>query len=204
MGSDLTKGLSMSRETIVEDLSAILLKNKAVSEKEAHALQRVFKESSHDNFCDFLLGEGLVEETDLLRALSQYYKVPSFEVTGYFFEHFLLHRFPKEFMLVNGFIPLEVDEDSLVVVASDPAIPGLESALREFVSYDIIFFVGLRRDIIDAVEEFYDNPPQQENEEPTMDEEAREESEMVEEDNERKELSYGDIIYRDDQDKWRD
>lgn len=194
----------MAHETMVEDLSAILLKNKTVSEKEAHALQRVFKESSHDNFCDFLITEGLIEETDLLRALSQYYKVPSFEVTGHFFEHFLLHRFPKEFMLVNGFIPLEVDQDSLVVVASDPGLPGLESALRGFVSYDIIFFVGLRRDIIDAVEEFYDNSPLLDNEEPTLDEAAREDSEMVQEDNDRKELSYGDVVYRDDQDKWRD
>ena len=193
-----------SQETIVQELTAILLKNKTVSEKEAHALQRVFQESSRDNFCDFLIEEGLVEEEALLRALSQYYKVPSFDVKGYFFEHFLLHRFPKEFMIMNGFIPLEVEGDSLVVVASEPERNGLESAMRNFVSYDIIFFVGLGRDIIDAVEEFYDNPPQQDNEEPTLDEEMREEKETVHEDDDRKELSYGDIVYRDDEDKWRE
>jgi Type II secretion system (T2SS), protein E, N-terminal domain len=200
----ITEGKTMAHEKIVSELTAILLKNKMVSEKEAHALQRVFQESSRDNFCDFLLEEGLVEEEDLLHALSQYYKVPSFDVHGYFFEHFLVHRFPKEFMLLNGFIPLEVDEDSLVVVAADPEVPGLESAMRNFVSYDIIFFVGLRRDIIDAVEEFYDKPPQEDNEEPTLDEQMREEKETVQEDGDRKELSYGDIVYRDDEDKWRD
>lgn len=193
-----------ARGTIVDQLSAILLKNKSISEKDAQELQKAFHDSARDNFCDFLVEEGFVQEEDILRALSRYYQVPPFDTRGYFFDHFLLRKFPEEFLVRNAVIPLEVDEDILVVVAADPTIEGLESEIRSFVSYDIDFYVGLGRDIIDAIEEYYDKPPLQENEEQSLDEEIREEKEAIEHDEERKELSYGDVIYKDDEDPWRD
>ena len=53
----------------------------------------------------------------------------------------------------------EVDGNILSVVASKPDKPGLESAIREYISYDVVFRVGLRRDICDTVKEFYDKSP---------------------------------------------
>jgi len=143
-------------DTFVDGLTTILAKNKVIKPEEATAMKKAFHESEKPEFDEFLLQEGLVQESDLLKALSQYYQVPAFDVLGYLFRHHLITMFPKDFLLREAVIPLEVDNNILSVVASNPSKPGLESALREYVSYDIAFRVGLKRDIGDAVQEFYD------------------------------------------------
>lgn len=146
----------MAQETFAERLSEILVKQRSIPANEAPALARAFAESEHEYFDDFLLEEGLVNKPDLLDALSAYYKVPAFDVDGYFFERPLLLKFPKDFLIRNVSIPLEVEENMMMVVTSEPDKDGLERAFRQFVTYDINFLVGLRQDIIDAIEDFYD------------------------------------------------
>jgi len=142
--------------TFMHDLCQILLKKKALSANQVAGLERTFGKSSIDEFDDFLLEEGIVNREDLLQALSEYYRVPSFDVNGYFFDRELLHNFPKDFLLRTGTIPLEHEGPLLVMVAANPNQEALESAIRNHVQYDINFFVGLRRDIADAVKEFYE------------------------------------------------
>jgi hypothetical protein len=142
--------------SFAKELVHILLKNRVVSDKEAFNLQKLFKESAKEHFDDFLLEEGLVSKEDLLRALSQLYRVPVVDVEGYFFQTFLLHKFPKDVLHRNAFIPMDVDEDIMTIVASEPDDPRLLPLIGEYVSYDIVFRVGLRLDITDAITEFYD------------------------------------------------
>ncbi len=105
------------RETFAQQLCDILVKQNVIDEAEGRALQRSFKSSEKENFDDFLLEEGLIEEDQLLRALGQYYQVPPVDVTGYFFDTQLLRNFPKDFLLRNRIIPIEMDDDIMVVVA---------------------------------------------------------------------------------------
>ncbi|GMU19774.1 MAG: hypothetical protein AMXMBFR12_09660 [Candidatus Babeliales bacterium] len=144
------------KETFVQGLCEVLVKQQVVSESEARSLARAFKNSEKENFDDFLLEEGLVDESALLRALGQYYQLPAVDVTGYFFDTLLLRNFPKDFLLRNRIIPLEVEDDFMTVVASNPDNPDLLSAIGAYSSQDIQFRVGLGRDICDAVKEFYD------------------------------------------------
>lgn len=149
----------------IQALSAVLVEHRIFSLTRTNELQKEFGDSSIDEFEDFLLQEGLVRADEMLKALSKLYKVPFRDVVGpvydsegHFFETHLLREFPKEFLLRNAIIPLDVENHTtLTVVAADPSRPGLESAIRGFVSYDVIFFVGIRRDIIDAVEQYYDD-----------------------------------------------
>ena len=134
----------------------IIVDLEIASRTDVQAMSVAFSEQNKGRFDVFLLEEGLLLEQDLLRVLSVYYQVPSFDVVGHFFDTTMLHKFPKGFLLRNAIIPLELDEDILVVVTSDPSRVGLESSIREHVSYDITFFVGLERDICNAVKEFYD------------------------------------------------
>lgn len=136
--------------------SDILVKNESITEKEAHDLERLFKESSRDEFIYFVQDEGLIEKEALLKALKEYYRTESFDVEGYFFDNFLLRKFPKGFLLRRGVIPLRVDGNMLVLVASNPDDSELPILVNQYVSYDIKFMVGIKNDIIDAVEEFYD------------------------------------------------
>ncbi len=73
----------------------------------------------------FYLKKRLIDREDLLRALSVYFQSSAFDVIGYlFFDTQLLHMFsPKIFCLRNAIIPREVDEEIMIMVASEPDLP---------------------------------------------------------------------------------
>ncbi len=162
------------RETIAQELCDILVKNGVISEQDSRAMHRSFAQSERDNFVDFLLYEGIVEEDQILQALSVYYQAPPFDVVGYFFDPQLIRQFPKDFMLRNNFIPLSVDGDGvLMIVAADPSDPNLLPEIGNYTSYDVQALVGLRRDINDEVKEFFDASPTEENQDIDLREERQ-------------------------------
>lgn len=142
--------------SFVDKLSDILVKMKIVSPVEAKAMKKDFENRSNTSFDYFLLSEDLVSKEDLLLALSECYQLPAFDVIGYFFDHDLLLNFPKEFLLENGIIPVELDEEMLLLVASDPTLPGLRDKIAEYSSYEVEFNIGLKQDILDSIQEYYD------------------------------------------------
>ncbi len=146
----------MKHEMFVDGITKVLKSRKIISADEAKALKKSFEGSSKPNFDDFLLEEGLVEKGDLLDALAQYYEVPAFDAVGYFFNHAQVLMFPKIFLRRNGIIPIERDQNMLIMLASNPKDSDLLVRIGNYVSYDIRFRVGIRQDILDAIEEFYD------------------------------------------------
>lgn len=144
------------REKFAQELAEILVKQGSISDAEGRSMQRTFKNSDRDNFEEFLLDEGLVEEASLLKALGEYYQVPYEDVTGYYFDNELVRNFPKDFLLRNVIVPLEMEDDELICVASNPSNPDLVSGMGAYTSEDIQFRVGLARDITDAIKEYYD------------------------------------------------
>ena len=147
-----------NQETLVEKISSILMEQGTISSEESKALKKAFKKSAKETFDNFLLEEGLVDEANLLKALAQYYQVPGFDVIGYFFNTHLLRMFPKDFLTRNACIPIEVDENIMIMVASEPDNSTLLASIGEYVSYGIRFRVGIRRDIVSSAREFYDKP----------------------------------------------
>lgn len=143
-------------EHFVQDLSDILVKHKIFSRSEAKVLKKSFEEASQESFDEFLLDEGLIDKEDLLRALGEHYQILAIDLAGYFFKTFLLRKFPKNVMIRNVFIPLELDQNVLLIVAGNPDDPDLLSIIGKYVSYDIQFRTSIKQDIIDAVREFYD------------------------------------------------
>ncbi|MBT3828095.1 hypothetical protein HOL34_00360 [bacterium] len=146
----------MKKGTFVERLSQALVDREFISSKQAANMQKVFAKAQKPQFDDFLLEEGIVSERDLLAALADVFDMPSIDIGGMLLNHDLITMFPKEVMLSNSFVPLEQDGNMLVVVANNPEQSELLEIIGEYVSYSIVFFVGLNRDICDAVEEFYD------------------------------------------------
>ncbi len=168
------------QETFEAALSRILVKQEAISAEESKAIQKVFYDSKKEQFNEFLLDKGLVEEDDLLEALAIYYEVPAVDVVGLFFDTFLLRKFPKGFLLRNGIIPLEVDENIMVIVASEPNDSELLDKIGKHVSYNIRFYVGFLRDICDTVKEFYDKAYTEESQDKDLRKERRLSKEMTE------------------------
>ncbi len=144
-------------DNFVDGLCILLEKNKVFTPQESKDSKRLFKAESQDEFDNFLLQEELVDKEDLLKALSQYYKVPSFDVIGHFFDHQLVTKFPRDFLIRNEIIPLqELNDNMLVVVAASPDDDSLLPNIGNYMSSDIQFMVGIGEDIIETVEEFYD------------------------------------------------
>ncbi len=135
---------------------AVLVELKFVSAQDAVKLLEMYHESDIDQFDEFLLSEGIVEQEYILEALSEYFQVPSFDAVGYFFETHFLRMFPKDMLLRNEIIPLQVDENMMIMIAANPHNQDLLFEIGEHVSYDIRFHVGIGRDICDAVKEYYD------------------------------------------------
>ncbi|MBT4856516.1 hypothetical protein HOM50_00525 [bacterium] len=140
----------------VEKLSDILLRMKAITPEAAKSLSDDFKVSPKARFDYFLLEEGIVEKEDLLRALSEYYGVPYFDADGYFFNRDLLILFPQDLLERLVFLPIEFDGNIMTVVASEPDLENLRQEIGEYVSYVVEFRVGLRRDIINSIREYYE------------------------------------------------
>jgi len=148
----------MAKEALSEALTRILASSGVISPIVGEQLAQLFEDSTKEDFTDFLLEEGFVEKGDLLEALSKHYQVPWFDVEGYFFDHDLVHRFPKGFLLRNNIIPVEIDNDEnmLLMVTSEPDNDELLPLIGEWGSWDIQFNVGLKRHINDAAKEFHE------------------------------------------------
>jgi len=145
------------REQFAERLSAILIKNKDLSVKDAIRLREDFNNRGKDTFDYFLLTEGLVSKQGLLTALSEYFEVPAIDLTDYELTDPILSRlFPRELLLQHCCIPVEVDEDELLVVTADPTNEEMVAELATLVSYDIQLAVGLKQQIIDEIRDMYD------------------------------------------------
>lgn len=146
-------------QSFEEKLCGILVQNEVITAQEALDLQKDFAGRSKENFDDFLLSENLVPKDDLLQALSEYYEVPSFDTVGHFFKRDLLVQFPKEFLIDQVIIPLEREANMLVILASNPDNPDCLADIGEYVSDDVRFFVGIENDILDAIQEYYEESP---------------------------------------------
>ena len=167
--------MAHNSKEFIEKITDIFARQNVIAPDEAAVMHKAFEDSDSDDFVEFLIDEGFIDTTRMLTALGLYYQVPSFDVEGYFFEHNVLHEFPKDFLLRNEIIPLERDKNMLIVVAAEPDNDELLPAIGEHVSYDIRFLVGIARNICDAVEEFYDRAVT----EVPMDEDRREEQELA-------------------------
>ncbi|MBA3954330.1 hypothetical protein H0X48_03380 [Candidatus Dependentiae bacterium] len=140
----------------IEGISLILARHKLVPMDELQALMHTYKSSDDIAFEDFLIEEDLVTKDDLLQAMSEYYSVPALDVVGEFFDHYLLSLFPKNILLRFAFIPYTRQADILTIVAAEPDYPELARIISQFITHDLAFMVGLNNDIIESVNEFYD------------------------------------------------
>src|SRR5690606_32722604 len=84
-------------------------------------------------------------------------------------------------LLRNEIIPLEVDGNIMVMVASRPDNPELLFDIGKYVSYDIQFYVVVGRNIGGAVEEFYDKSDTEDAADEDRSEDGNEESILQEE-----------------------
>lgn len=143
---------------IVDGLSLILVNKKLINPKDLESIHKEFKHQDDLSFEDFLLDQAIVTKEDLLQALSEYYQVPSIDVTAEFFEYHNIRLVPKDVMIRHYFIPLYRINDELTVVAANPNDPHLRVLIGRYFNHQINFMVGLAQDIINAIMQYYEKP----------------------------------------------
>jgi hypothetical protein len=143
----------------VERLADVLIKIKALKPEERDAIAVNFKNRQKDNFGYFLLDEGLVSRQQLLRAYSLLYNLPALDVQGFMFDHDLVTSFDKDVLLEQEAIPVESDESIIIFCVSDPEKPGLEEELGKYTDSIVELQVGIGRDILDAIEDYFEDVP---------------------------------------------
>ncbi len=151
-GCSVCKG---SQNELLERLVCALEKRDVLEPQDLEALCQEFEEHEALSAQDFLLEEGIVEKEDLLAALEEVFGVKAIDVVGTMFDHTLIRAFPKDVLLRNNVIPYLQDGLVLIVVAGNPEQEGLEEVLREHVSNDIEFFVGIPQHIDMMTKDFY-------------------------------------------------
>lgn len=134
----------------------ILKKQKSIGDKEFDSLKKDFAGRSQDTLVYFLIDQGMVPKNEVLSALSKYFQVPSFDVSGYMFDHNLVASFDEDLMTSQCFIPLNESDDILVVITDNPDSSGLDELILENTDAEVVFYVGIKRDILDAIQEFYE------------------------------------------------
>jgi hypothetical protein len=144
------------KNNFVEKLADAFVRLQVFSEQEAENLVKEFQGRAKGRIDEFLLDEGIVDRETLLKALQAVYGVAPFDVRGHFFNHQLLLFFPKDFLLNHGIIPLDVDDEIMTIVMSNPEDEEVLETLGGYVEYSVNVFVGIQRDITDAIEEYYD------------------------------------------------
>lgn len=140
----------------VTRLADAFVKLQVFSSEEADNLIKEFQGRAKGRIDEFLLDEGIVDRETLLKALQAVYTLPPFDVRGHFFNHQLLLFFPKDFLLSKSIIPLDVDDEIMTIVMSNPEDEETLETLGRYVEYSVNVFVGIQRDIDDAVDEYYD------------------------------------------------
>lgn len=144
------------KNLFVSRLAEAFIKLKVMSEVEAESFVKEFEGRAKGRIDEFLLDEGIVDRVTLIKALQNVYGIPAYDVRGHFFNHQLVLLFPKDFLMNNCVIPLDVEDDILTIVVSNPEDDEMLEVVGNYVPYSINVVVGVYRDIIDAIEEYYD------------------------------------------------
>ena len=142
---------------LIEGITNILALQDIINPADIPALNEEFeKQKENLSFEEFLIEEEIVTKPELLEALSQYYELPALDVIGEFFDHHFLTLIPKSVLTNNIVLPYRREGDILTVVAAQPDNPKLPEILARHISHEIVFMVGYGPDIIETIDEFYD------------------------------------------------
>jgi len=126
-----------------------------MSQEDGEYVKQEFHNHTLGNYEDFLLESGVVTRDQLLEALEQYYDVKAIDVLGDVFDPSLVQKFPYDTLIEHNCIPYGQDGYQLMVIAGNPHNEELEAILGEYVSYDLVFFVGIPRHIRLMVQDYY-------------------------------------------------
>lgn len=141
-------------DTVVDKIQKALIDSGLLTQKDldrAKLLQKK-KKISLDRI---LINEGLVQEEELLGLLVRELNIPFLNLSKYRIDPALQEMVPEKVARQYNIIPLSVLEGALTVAVSDPLNVFLVDDLKNITGLQIDVVMGLRADILKAIDSFY-------------------------------------------------
>ncbi|MBK1702607.1 type II secretion system ATPase GspE [Thiococcus pfennigii] len=137
-----------------------------LSAADHHRAQRIASESG-DGLLRMLVRLGLVSERDLAQAFVEVLRLPLAEQATFPREPVAEDRLSLRFLKDARVLPLREDATTLEVAFADPTEPFLHAALAAAAEKAIVPRVGLPSEIESAIEQLYEQGPEEEGERET-------------------------------------
>ncbi|HAJ57800.1 MAG TPA: type II secretion system protein GspE [Candidatus Omnitrophica bacterium] len=143
-----------------ERLQEILIKNKLISEDDLKLALQVQKEHG-GKLSDCLVKLNLINERDLLIALSEGLGFPPISLARFKIELDLLKVIPKDMAKHYQIIPVAKMGKTLTVAMADPLNIFAIDDLKTLTGYEINPIIAQQREILSAIEQYYEEPATQ-------------------------------------------
>ncbi len=143
-----------------ERLQAILIKNKLISEDDLKLALQVQKEHG-GKLSDCLVKLNLINEKDLLIALSEGLGFPPISLSRFKIEPEVLKLIPKDLAKHYQIVPIAKMGRTLTVAMADPLNIFAIDDVKSLTGYEINPIIAQQKEILSTIEQYYEEPATQ-------------------------------------------
>ena len=143
-----------------ERLQVILIKNKLISQDDLNLALQVQKEHG-GKLSDCLVKLNLINEKDLLVALSEGLGFPPISLARFKIEPEVLKLIPKELAKHYQIVPIAKMGKTLTVAMADPLNIFAIDDVKSLTGFEINPIIAQQKDILSTIEQYYEEPAAQ-------------------------------------------
>jgi type II secretory ATPase GspE/PulE/Tfp pilus assembly ATPase PilB-like protein len=140
-----------SSRVVTQNLGQVLLDAGLISEDQLQEAQQI-QQAGRGSFGSVVAKRGWVSPQSLAMALSLHLNLPLIDLTRHSVQPEVLRQVPEDFARKHHLIPLDVLEDGLAVVMEDPTDIQVLEELTARSGMRILPMVGVRADILTAID----------------------------------------------------
>lgn len=143
-----------------ERLSEIFIKNKILTQDDIDLALRVQKEEG-GKLRDILIKLNLIDEKNLVLALSQGLGLPSINLTHFTFDPNVIKLIPKHIAKQYLVVPISRIGNTLTLAMVDPLNIFAIDDIKALTQYEINPVIAQQKEILDSIEKHYEEPATQ-------------------------------------------
>lgn len=135
-------------------LGDILIQSESITEEQLETALNHQKEHG-GRIGNLLIEHGFLTEDDILRVLSDQFKIEIVNIEDLKIDSKLLNLFNESFIKTNLFLPFEIKGDFLCVLISDPTNILIKDEIKKTVGLESKFYLTNEREIERKIDDFY-------------------------------------------------
>ncbi|MCK4244776.1 MAG: hypothetical protein KAX20_04030 [Candidatus Omnitrophica bacterium] len=100
---------------------------------------------------------GYTTEEEIIEAILTQYNIPYLSPDNYNIDKKVIKLIPMELVLDNCFIPVDISDNSLLVIMADPFDEETTKKIEEISKHKVKIFIATSSQIKKAIEKYYKN-----------------------------------------------